>query len=268
MAEVYQQCLELAGLKVDHTKHWATNASFTCGHHNNHDCTSAQINYVAETANMKDSLKCKANVHVDPNDVPARFTVLPFLNTTTNAVCDGILNLMSARLSCSGQTMGVLVFSGRQPHAGSGFGPIEPGFDLRTMDKSNCAPQQMYQTLPPSFFKGRISVPIYPKLDDIKARAKALAKELWTESALTVFGTRRNHAEWKMRLHIKENYDEIIANGVMADELCLRFGFEGENGGMQMPDRALAEMCLQYGGQKHSELEDIRKAALYAGCGV
>jgi hypothetical protein len=63
--------------------------------------------------------------------------------------------------------MGVLVFTGRQPHASSGYGAYEPDFDVKLLDISNKAPAHMYQNLPENFFKGRINLPMYCGNDNI-----------------------------------------------------------------------------------------------------
>jgi hypothetical protein len=268
MAEIHRECLELAGLKVDFSKHWAANASVTVGHHDNRDFTGAQVNYTKEAASLDNTLKCKAHVHVDLNDDPARFTVLPFLGTFSDKTYPGLMNITSAKLSCSCQPMGVLVFTGRQPHASSGYGAYEPNFDVRSMDISDKAPAHMYQELPAHFFKGRINLPMYCRNDNIQARAGEVADEIWGEKALAVFGTRRNHQTWKLRFHIKQHLKEFLEKGITAAEVCEWFCWQNDEGEIEHPDLAVAQLCLQYAGKTVKEYDEVRKAAIYAACGT
>lgn len=121
-------------MEVDHNKHCVATASVTTGHHTNRDVTSAQVNYSKQRDMAEDNMKSKAHVHIDVNDDSARHTVVPLLSNLDPEIYEGLFALTAARLCCSSEKFGALVFTGRSPHAMCGFGRLEEAFDQSSID--------------------------------------------------------------------------------------------------------------------------------------
>ncbi|KAE9366424.1 hypothetical protein N431DRAFT_472963 [Stipitochalara longipes BDJ] len=266
-AKLHTAALEMSGFKVDNRKHWVVNASVTFGHHDSIDQTSSQINYSAAGKIIESTLKKKSLPHTDGNDDPSRPTVLLNLNNLPANIYPGIFIMANIKGYVPGEQFGIFVMTGRVPHGSKGLGEYEAGFDISSMDTSNRAPAEAYPKLPENYFEGRITVPIYARLDNIRAIAKQTNAEILSDKAITALGTKQNLQELRMRTHIRDNLEKLKAAATSIDDLLEMFSWLDDEGHKQLPRRWIAEMGIEFGGKKVQEYEERYQAALYSGVG-
>jgi len=252
---------------------WAANASITPGSVSNHIWTHCQINYSKLEDEGKQSLGKKGEVHVDQHDVPTSLSFVFFLSSFPENYFPGRFIIKDAGLICSSATFGVLLFSGRHPHCGTGEGPashpqVSPLCDHRPINVES--PDNLDPKLCSTM---RINAILYPN------------KQAWSEKCITsmymntdmlnpenldillrVFGTPENWYQWRMRYHIKEEMTETERMEVAAQEVVAKFGWE-EHGVMHFPDVEVAELALKWSGKKDDKADRLYSLYLASNCG-
>ncbi|KAN0089969.1 hypothetical protein V8E51_018548 [Hyaloscypha variabilis] len=228
---------------------WAAEASLTMGE-DNFNISSIQVNFSRLDEAMENGIKGKAHIHIDKNDDPKRLSLVLFLSKFPKDVFPGRFNITSAGLTCSAETFGALVFTGKHPHCGSGVGrypdDLSPDSNLRaTLPEGLEYPELEEEDYPDM----RISAIIYPRRDCMRQGTTRLRK-LTEEAALGAFITRRGQREF-------EN----------VEELQQMFSWEDDDGIVAYPRSWLIDLAQQYRGKTIQELEDRHEASLYISFG-
>jgi len=254
---------------------WAANAAVTPGSPSNHYWSHGQFNYTKIEDKAKNSLGKKGHVHVDQHDVPTLFSFVFFLSTFPEDYFPGRFTIMDAGLMCSASPFGVLLFSGRHPHCGSGNGwyrdDMVNNSPLRYRRPANVNyPDSLDLS---EYSSMRINAILYPNHQAMAptcVTSKYLKPEMLNadnlDVLLRVFGTRANWYQWRMRFHIKEDMTEQERSEVDPHEVVSKFGWV-EDGVQHFPDLEVAKMALEWSGKTDTDSIKLHKLYIASNCG-
>lgn len=240
---------------------WASDASITID--DNLDISSIQVNFSRLDQTLEKGLKCKAHIHIDKNDDPARLSLILFLSKFPKDVFPGRFNITSARLTCSAETFGALVVTARHPHCGSGVGKYPEDLSLDCNLRVSLPRGLEYPALPNEDFPDvRITTILYPRKSCMQQGGIPLF-HLDKNIALGAFTTRRAQQEFLARKSVQQGF----SRSQTPFQIQRLFSWKNEDGSTSYPRLDIIQMALKYQGHKNQELEEQREAAKYAGCG-
>jgi len=265
LISLYNKILELAfpdREKEAFAQSWAAEGSLTIGE-DNVNVSSIQVNFSRLDEAMEKGLKCKAHIHIDKNDDPTRLSIVLFLSKFPMDVFPGRFNITSAGLTCSAETFGALVFTGRHPHCGSGVGRYPESLPSDSKLRAQLPDSIGYPELDDENYPDiRINAILYPRRDCMKQGATPL-RRLSDGKALGAFVTQRAQREFEVRQFIKHN----IGTDITIDKLQKVFSWQNAKRETLYPRRWIIELALKYSGTRNQELADRHEAALVTGCG-
>lgn len=265
LISLYNKILDLAfpdREKEAFAQSWAAEGSLTIGE-DNVNVSSIQVNFSRLDEAMEKGLKCKAHIHIDKNDDPTRLSIVLFLSKFPKGVFPGRFNITSAGLTCSTETFGALVFTGRHPHCGSGVGRYPESLPSDSKLRVRLPDGIEYPELDDENYPDiRINTILYPRRDCMKQGTTPLRK-LSDGKALGAFVTQRAQREFEARQFIKRN----IGTDITIDELQKVFSWQNSKRETLYPRRWIIELALKYGGTRNQELADRHEATLVTGCG-
>jgi hypothetical protein len=265
LISLYNKILELAfpgREKEAFAQSWAAEGSLTIGE-DNVNVSSIQVNFSRLDEAMEKGLKCKAHIHIDKNDDPTRLSIVLFLSKFPKDVFPGRFNITSAGLTCSAETFGALVFTGRHPHCGSGVGRYPESLPSDSKLRVQLPDGIEYPELDDENYPDiRINAILYPRRDCMKQGATPL-RRLSDGKALGAFVTQRAQREFEVRQFIKHN----IGTDITIDEIQKVFSWQNAKREALYPRRWIIELALKYSGTRNQEMADRHEAALVTGCG-
>ncbi len=169
-------------------------------------------------------------------------------------------------MTCPAETFGILIFTGRHPHSATGVGTYPDDFPVEQYTCNTSKLSHPPPPLPADWPKLRASMPCYPKMDLCHPGDNKVNPELWGDHAIKAFGTQRNHQEWKLRIEVKQNRENVHFD---VDELIERFSWTNDNGEKEYPRKWIAEKAVTgWQAFDDSECKKLHTAALSVDCGV
>ncbi|PBP24095.1 hypothetical protein BUE80_DR005031 [Diplocarpon rosae] len=235
-------------------------AWITCGDESNKCVSSIQINYISVGQKKARALGSRAKVHDDGGDERRCPSVIFFLSYLPKNYFPGRFSMTSFRLACTAASQTALVLDANYPHGGSGDGPypecLTPDSPLRYYPPAGYT----YPVLPKGTQYNRMYIIPYLRQECARARTRELGSETLA-GGLGGFVTQRNMIGFRMRHAIRDNIDIGIVRPT-AEDYSQAFPFEVD-GRTEYPDVEMAQKCLDYKMNDHSDWVNHKKAALY-----
>lgn len=244
------KCPNLTGSEVN-DKRWMFNASVTPGPEGNKWLTSVQVNLSNLNEDLAEALKESGDTHMDSTDDITLLTVLPIFNHYPDTYHPGRFNLIGPRITIPFESFGVIIFSGRQLHNSTGMGFYPKDLPLDSPLRCRRFPDLPWPVLAEDIPYGRITVPVYPRVDAMDARRKEVNEMFFTtDKAVPIWGSKRRQQEFLMLSDIRKDIEtgplDVSPQDIGKDATyyCERFSWVKGNGVKERLPLELAEAAL------------------------
>jgi len=221
---------------------WIGEASIALGSELNQSVTSLQINISEPAQNLGDenALGSAGKLHVDKADNDGSFSIVFFLSYLSDDYFPGRFVLPGPKLACTTALGSTLIFKGSCLHFGVTPGPYPNDLPFDSPLRYRRPKEVVYPKFPSSTPYRRVVLVNYPTRTLMSPEFTKLRDEVFSSSALSVFGTKRNFQEWKMKFAIKNA--PYLKND--PDYWCERYSWN-EDGDLKSPRRSIADKALQ-----------------------